>query len=411
MLHGSRTNHGPHLATRASESEVTGSQPVTIERYLHECRDLTLTEIRHHVPRDSRETADLYRIMLDYPLRPAKALRPALCIATARALGGNVDSVLPSAAAFELYHNAFLIHDDVEDQALQRRHAPALHVKYGVPIAINVGDAMLAAALGPLLHNTQVLGLGPALRILTEFARMARESVEGQMLELSWVQHKRWDLTDREYVRMVHKKTGWYSFIAPMRVGALAAGAPASIVDRLGRFALSLGVAFQIHDDLLSLESVEATTGKDTLGDLWEGKYTLALLHALRTMSPAERSESLAILARPQPTSRVRRHADDAARRALLGKIQTGLVLDAEEQALLVAALGAVEPRHRTCADVERLFALVTGRGGASLQFARSIASRHAQLSQRHFNAAGLEPSIHRSFLEQVVSYVTQRTH
>src|SRR5262245_62243345 len=124
--------------------------------------------------------------MLDYPLREAKGLRPALAIATCRALGGKVDAVLPTAAVLELYHNAFLIHDDVEDDSLMRRGRAALHQDHGIPVAINVGDAMLALSLEPLLKNMAVIGLGPSLLILQAVARMTRESVEGQALELEW---------------------------------------------------------------------------------------------------------------------------------------------------------------------------------------------------------------------------------
>ena len=167
------------------------TEALSIDSYLQDCRQRTLEEIERHVPADRRYTAGLYDLMLDYPLRPAKALRPALCVGVCLGLGGQLDAALPSAAGFELFHNAFLVHDDVEDESLLRRHGPTLHVKYGVPIAINVGDAMLATALAPLLDNVRVLGLGPALKILTLFVRMARESAEGQMMELDWIRRKR----------------------------------------------------------------------------------------------------------------------------------------------------------------------------------------------------------------------------
>src|SRR5689334_17738045 len=118
------------------------------------------------VPRERPQTAFLYELMLDYPQREAKGLRPALCIATCRALGGTLEAALRSAAALELYHNAFLIHDDIEDESLLRRGRPTLHQEHGVPIAINVGDAMLALSLQPLLDNMGSIGLGPSLRIL-----------------------------------------------------------------------------------------------------------------------------------------------------------------------------------------------------------------------------------------------------
>src|SRR5436190_12103087 len=133
--------------------------------YLSEVRGFVLDEIRQIVA-GRKYRPMLYDLMLDYPLRGGKALRPALCVASCRALGGRLEDVIRTAAVIELYHNAFLIHDDIEDGSLLRRGRPTLHTEYGVPTAVNVGDAMLALAMRPLLDNTRVLGLGKALRIL-----------------------------------------------------------------------------------------------------------------------------------------------------------------------------------------------------------------------------------------------------
>ena len=73
-----------------------------------------------------------------------KGLRPALCIATCRAFGGSIEQALPSAVTIELLHNAFLVHDDIEDGSLYRRNRATLYIEEGVPIAVNVGDAMNA---------------------------------------------------------------------------------------------------------------------------------------------------------------------------------------------------------------------------------------------------------------------------
>ncbi len=120
--------------------------PSEIDAYLADCRQLTLQEIQDIIPRQQRYRSILYDLMLEYPLRNAKALRPALCIAACRGLGGPLEGVLRSAATLELYHNAFLIHDDVEDGSESRRDRPTLHWTHGMPIAVNVGDAMLALA-------------------------------------------------------------------------------------------------------------------------------------------------------------------------------------------------------------------------------------------------------------------------
>ncbi len=386
-----------------------------IDAYLQDCRRLTLEEIKRHVPRDTRNTAGLYDLILDYPMRPAKALRPALCIGVCLGLGGHLDAALPSAAAFELFHNAFLVHDDVEDASLLRRHGPTLHSTHGVPIAVNVGDAMLAVAFAPLLDNVRVVGLGPALKILQSFARMARESAEGQMLELDWIRNRRWDLEDRDYLRMVHKKTGWYSFIAPIQVGAIAAGADRRTIDTLGRFAVTLGIAFQIQDDLLSLEGGEGTIGKDALGDLWEGKYTLALLHALRSLPEPERREAFAILAlsRATPPDDGAPPDDSTDRARLFARLVNGAVpLSVGERAILEKALLGAPADNRTAADVRRLHELVTGRGGESLLHARRIARRLAGRSMAVLDRGlkELPDSIHKLFLKELVEFVIHRS-
>ncbi len=223
------------------------------------------------MPRSHRYQSVLYDLILDYPLRTSKGLRPAPCIATCRALGGSLEHVLRSAAVLELYHNAFLIHDDVEDGSESRRDAPTLHGSHGIPIAVNVGDAMLALALQPLLDNMQTIGLGKALRVMEVVARMARESAEGQALELDWIRRQSWELRDADYIRMVYKKTSCYTFVAPMLIGGIIAGADASQLVALRKLAALLGVAFQAQDDILNLSAEVAVYGKEIAGDLWEG--------------------------------------------------------------------------------------------------------------------------------------------
>jgi geranylgeranyl diphosphate synthase type II len=251
-----------------------------LDAYLSECRRLTLLELRDIIPKTSRCREVLYDLVLDYPLREAKALRPALCIATCRALGGSLESVLRSAAILELYHNAFLIHDDVEDASENRRGRPTLHASHGVPIAVNVGDAMLALALGPLLDNMRLLGMGKALRILQTISRMTRESTEGQAIELDWIRNDQWQLTDTDYIRMVYKKTSWYTFIAPVLIGGIVAGAPIAQLRPLRKFAALLGVAFQIQDDVLNLMGEGDLYGKRPAGIGVRPRATSTLEHA-----------------------------------------------------------------------------------------------------------------------------------
>jgi geranylgeranyl diphosphate synthase type II len=384
--------------------------------YLRECRELVLGEIGDIVPKAGRYRRILYDLMLAYPLRNAKALRPALCIATCRALGGRLEAVLRSAAVLELYHNAFLIHDDVEDGSEKRRDLPTLHREYGVPIAVNVGDAMLALALEPLLDNMRLLGLGRALRILQIVARMARESAEGQAIELDWIRHRRWQVSDADYMRMVYKKTSWYTFVAPVLVGGIVAQARPAQLRVLRSFASLLGIAFQIQDDVLNLESEGTGYGKERDGDLWEGKRTLILLHAMRVASPVERARARRILAKMRPEREDHEGMPDApALHRMLRALEAEGALTGAGRATIERVLLGTEGRPRdgvkTEADVAFLRQLVERYD--SLAYARRHAERWARRARLVLDRTTdwLLPSVHRDFLESLVDFVIRRDH
>jgi len=383
--------------------------------YLERCRILVYEELRRIVPEGSLGPA-LYDRMLDYPRRTAKALRPALCIASCRAFGGGLQAVLQTAAVIELFHNAFLLHDDVEDGSELRRGLPTLHAEFGVPIAVNVGDAMLAIALGPLLDNTRTIGLGKALRVLRLVADMARVTAEGQALELEWTRTRRFDLADADYVSMVERKTAHYSFVTPLLVGALIAGAPPDTVDRLRGFGRDLGIAFQIQDDVLNLTG---EYGKELDGDLYEGKHTLILLHLLRSVSEDEREIVAAILAKPRPTAptapgepRQGGGTALAGVRAAVGALTGRLTREEIEYLLLAcdAAERALTLSTKTPEDVALLKGLVMKYG--SIEYARAIAADWARRAER--GLAEIRPHLLASadieFLDTLVGYVVERT-
>lgn len=115
---------------------------------------------------------------------------------------------------------------------------------------------------------------------------MMIQSLEGQALELGWIRDNRCDLRDADYLRMVQKKTCWYSFIHPCRIGALIGTHDRVDLHRFNRFGCYLGTAFQIQDDLLNLVGDRSKYGKEIGGDLMEGKRTLMLIHLLRSAEP-----------------------------------------------------------------------------------------------------------------------------
>lgn len=375
--------------------------------YLRECKTLVLEEIRRIIRASTSGNERAYRLMLDYPLRRAKGLRPALCIAVCRALGGNLDDVLPSAAVIEIYHNAFLIHDDIEDGSLERRGGPALHQTHGIPTAINCGDGLLALTLAPLLANTDRIGLGRALRVLEIYARTVTESFEGQTEELLWIDEATWELSDADYEAMVRRKTCRYSFVAPALVGAVVAAADPALEGTLTSFFDSLGLAFQIQDDVLNLEEGRAEYGKELAGDLWEGKRTLMLLHALRTAGEGERARALAILKKPRPV------AGSAATnlRGLLREMEQEGVLDRDRAGAVARFLDCKMPvfAEKTEDEVHFLRGLVEDRGG--IAHARAVARRHAEAAEAEWQhlAKVLPDGVHTRFLGWLKDYVVRR--
>ena len=275
---------------------------------LEEYGTLTRAALRAYLrPRSPR--LELYELAAEYPERPGRSLRASLCIAAARAFGACTEDAINSAVALELLHNAFLVHDDIEDGSEERRGRPTLHELQGVPIAVNVGDALSIMSLRPLIENRERLGPRLTLRILEEAERMTRESVEGQAMELAWRRDNALDLRDEDYLTMILKKTCWYTTIYPCRLGALIARRDDVDLERYLPFGFFVGAAFQIQDDLLNLVGDPVRYGKELAGDIWEGKRTLMLIRLLRDASPNDRAELRRILA----LGRRERSAQDVA--------------------------------------------------------------------------------------------------
>jgi geranylgeranyl pyrophosphate synthase/uncharacterized protein with NAD-binding domain and iron-sulfur cluster len=242
----------------------------------------------------------LYGLVKDFIDRSGKGLRPALVIATARALGGRAEDAFPAAAGLEMLHNAFLVHDDIEDGSDTRRGVATMHRRAGIPIALNTGDSMNALAMRLFRKTGERLGPVVAMRIFDEVDHMVVETLEGQAMELGWVRDNDLTVGADDYFRLVLKKTAWYSFIHPLRIGALVANGDDRNLDRFNRFGYLLGLAFQITDDVLNLDGSLARYGKEIGGDLWEGKRTLLLTHTLAHASSADRAWISGFMARPR---------------------------------------------------------------------------------------------------------------
>jgi len=241
----------------------------------------------------------LDELLADYPSRGGKMLRPAICIANARAFGGSLETAVRCAAAIEILHNGLLIHDDIQDGSELRRGRPTLHALHGTPLAINAGDAMMFTALRPLIDALRPLGGDVASQILDVSLTMARETAEGQALELGWRDCNVIALDEADYLRMALKKTAWMGMIWPAQLGLVLGSAGRADPETVVRFGYFLGVAFQIEDDLRNL-SADPGYGKEMNGDLFEAKRTLMLIHVSNACSEAERARLDAFLAQPR---------------------------------------------------------------------------------------------------------------
>ena len=199
-----------------------------------------------------------------------------------------------------MLHNAFLVHDDIEDGSDWRRGVATMHRRAGIPIAVNTGNSMNALAMRLFRNTGERLGPLVAMRIFDEVDHLVVETLEGQAMELGWVRDNDLTVGADDYFRLVLKKTAWYSFIHPMRIGALVANGDDQNLDRFNRFGYLLGLAFQITDDVLNLEGSLARYGKEIGGDLWEGKRTLLLTHALTRAGSTDRAWMRGFLARPR---------------------------------------------------------------------------------------------------------------
>ncbi|MCP2324783.1 geranylgeranyl diphosphate synthase type I [Hamadaea flava] len=220
-----------------------------------------------------------------------KALRPALVLLAAQAVGGAPAPALPAAVAVELVHNFSLVHDDVMDGDETRRHRPTVWKEFGVAQAILVGDALLTLAvetLGTLSGPSDSRVAGPTR------ARLAQKMLSGAVGDLLHGQgedlafESRDDVTTAECLAMARRKTGALIECAT-GLGALLGGGTAEQVARLRGFGADLGLAFQITDDLLGIWGDPAVTGKPVYSDLRSRKKSLPVVVALRSGVPAAR--------------------------------------------------------------------------------------------------------------------------
>jgi geranylgeranyl diphosphate synthase type I len=224
-----------------------------------------------------------------------KAIRPTLVLLSAQAVGGVPAAAVPAAAAVELVHNFSLLHDDVLDGDLTRRHRPTAWSVFGLNAAILAGDALLTLAFDVLAGS----GHPAATDGIQMLSATVQDLVDGQHADLAFEQRVQVEVA--ECLSMVAGKTGALMACA-CAMGASFGGGSQDQVQYLGGFGKHLGLAFQHVDDLLGIWGDFAVTGKPVYSDLRSRKKSLPVVAALTSGTPAG-SELAELYHRDQPLS------------------------------------------------------------------------------------------------------------
>ncbi|HAH43421.1 polyprenyl synthetase family protein [Gimesia sp.] len=225
-----------------------------------------------------------------------KRLRPILLLLSAAATGGINESHYVLASVVEMIHLATLVHDDVLDDALIRRHVATVNSRWNNETSVLVGDFLFTHAF----HLTASLGDARACRLIGRATNLVCEGELAQIYERG--NH---ELGEEQYLEIINGKTAELCAIST-QMGALYAGADESIVQAMDEYGRALGVAFQITDDLLDLLGDEEQMGKSLGSDLQKEKLTLPLIRLLDQCSPEDRATLQEILSQPDPNTRQR---------------------------------------------------------------------------------------------------------
>lgn len=228
---------------------------LSLPSFWHHYRSLVIQELDKLIPKD--ELFDIIRYHLGLEKGGGKMARAVVCLASCRAVGGDISRALPAACAVELLHNFTLIHDDIEDGSPTRRGRPTVWKVYGEAQAINAGDALFALAHLSFLRLEEK-AFPPRLIMKAQHLlnQTCLKMCHGQYLDLA--REKEAPSSREQYLAMAGKKTGAL-FECSLALGAMLGGASEEVIQGLGRCGYLAGTAFQIQDDALSFlqEDVE----------------------------------------------------------------------------------------------------------------------------------------------------------
>lgn len=289
---------------------------MTIKEYLEENAKIIDKELETYLKRKSSERyveTLLGRSGYEYDnealtksvLEPAwylldqggKRWRPVLCLLVIESLGKNPKEYIEFSIIPEVIHNATLIHDDIEDDSDMRRGNPAVHKKFGMDVANNLGDFMYFFPMRALIDSKK-LDSNTKNRALSFYIREMTRVALGQAVDIAW--HggfvDRLTINENKYLEMAHDKTGALSRFA-CELGAVIGGADDDLVGKFGKFGATIGIAFQLQDDILNIYESDLSKNKGGVGDdISEGKMTLLVIHTLDSADDSDKKRLVEIL-------------------------------------------------------------------------------------------------------------------
>jgi len=288
-----------------------------MERFLEEKAAIIDKIIEKYIPRKFSEKAILFKLnppqyacnlealnktiaepIWEFLDRGGKRWRPALFLLICEALGKKSENFADFAIIPEVIHNGTLMVDDIEDASEFRRGKPCTYKIYGLDIAINAGNAMYYLPLLPLLERRDTISSEKLGKVYEIYVQEMISISLGQAMDIAW--HRGLAdadrISERNYLQMCAYKTGTLARMAA-KIAAVLADANGELVEKLGRFAESIGVAFQMQDDILDITGKEFAEKKGGLGqDITEGKRSLIVIHTLKVATAEDKKRLVKIL-------------------------------------------------------------------------------------------------------------------
>jgi geranylgeranyl pyrophosphate synthase len=301
-----------------------------IEKFLEEKAPLINRAIEKYIPRSFSKSAVVFKVnplryaynieainkavaepIWEFLDRGGKRWRPTFFLLICEALGKNPEDYVDYAIIPEVVHNGTLMIDDIEDASEIRRGKPCTYKIYGLDVAVNAGNTMYYMPLLPLIENREKISAEKLAKIYEIYVQEMISLSLGQAMDIAW--HRGManadEIDEKAYLQMCAYKTGTLARMAA-KIAAVLADASDELVEKLGRFAESIGIAFQIQDDILDLTSEEFAEKKGGRGqDITEGKRTLMVIHTLKASNAKDRRRLIEILKMHTADQRLRDEA------------------------------------------------------------------------------------------------------